>query len=243
MNIRFRAAFAASAALGAGLLLTACQEGSGTSADATAKTTATSQATPTPQPAADATGTAAPSGGQNSRPTGSTAGATHSGSGSGSGNGGGTNANTGAGRTSDDGTAADKTGYGQGCGTNDLNWTAKSMTQAGGYIRIAVSAKPGITCVLPGGLPVVAFGSGGTQAHPAEQSAGSEITLSGGTTVYAGVNPKTTNDDNGVEYSTVIVSVSDGDPHPVSLPVGNTVVDKPVVTNWHTNPADAVPAG
>ncbi|MFF5436498.1 hypothetical protein [Streptomyces achromogenes] len=237
MNIRFRAAFAASAALGAGLLLTACQEGSGTSADATAKTTATSQATPTPQPAADATGTAAPSGGQKSRPTGSTAGATHSGSG----NGGGTN--TGAGRTSDDGTAADKTGYGQGCGTNDLNWTAKSMTQAGGYIRIAVSAKPGITCVLPGGLPVVAFGSGGTQAHPAEQSAGSEITLSGGTTVYAGVNPKTTNDDNGVEYSTVIVSVSDGDPHPVSLPVGNTVVDKPVVTNWHTNPADAVPAG
>ncbi|MFF5471874.1 hypothetical protein [Streptomyces achromogenes] len=239
MNIRFRAAFAASAALGAGLLLTACQEGSGTSADATAKTTATSQATPTPQPAADATGTAAPSGGQKSRPTGSTTGATHSGSG----NGGGTNTNTGAGRTSDDGTAADKTGYGQGCGTNDLNWTAKSMTQAGGYIRIAVSAKPGITCVLPGGLPVVAFGSGGTQAHPAEQSAGSEITLSGGTTVYAGVNPKTTNDDNGVEYSTVIVSVSDGDPHPVSLPVGNTVVDKPVVTNWHTNPADAVPAG
>ncbi|WP_181794642.1 DUF4232 domain-containing protein, partial [Streptomyces sp. WELS2] len=143
----------------------------------------------------------------------------------------------------DDGAAADKTGYGQSCGSNDLRWSAKSMTQAGGYIQISVSANPGITCVLPAGLPVVAFGSGGTQAHPAEQSVGSEITLSGGTTVYAGVNPKTTNDDNGTEYSTVIASVSDGDPHPVSLPVGNIVVDKPVVTNWHTNPADAVPAG
>ncbi|MDN3262796.1 hypothetical protein QWJ26_23930 [Streptomyces sp. CSDS2] len=234
MNHRFRAAFAASAALGAGLLLTACQEGSGTTADATAKTTATSAATPTSQPVVDATETAASGGGQKSGSAGTTAGATHSG--------GGTKANTGEGRTSDDGAAADKTGYGQGCGSNDLRWSAKSMTQAGGYIQISVSAKPGITCVLPAGLPVVAFGSGGTQAHPAEQSAGSEITLSGGTTVYAGVNPKTTNDDNGTEYSTVIVSVSDGDPHPVSLPVGNTVVDKPVVTNWHTNPADAVPA-
>ncbi|MFF4710662.1 DUF4232 domain-containing protein [Streptomyces eurythermus] len=235
MNHRFRAAFAASVALGAGLLLSACQEGSGTTADATGEATAAATASSTPQPVADATETAAPGGGRKSRPTGATAGATHSG--------GGANASSGEGRTSDDGAAADKTGYGQVCGANDLRWTAKSMTQAGGYIRIGVSAQPGITCVLPAGLPVVAFGSGGTQAHPAEQSAGSEITLSGGTTVYAGVNPKTTNDDNGVEYSTVIVSVGEGDPHPVSLPVGNTVVDKPVVTNWHTNPAEAVPAG
>ncbi|WDM16949.1 DUF4232 domain-containing protein [Streptomyces lavenduligriseus] len=184
---------------------------------------------------AEVTETAASGGGRKSGSTGATAGATHSG--------GGTKASTGEGRTSGDGAAGDKTGYGQGCGCNDLRWSAKSMTQAGGYIQISVSAKPGITCVLPAGLPVVAFGSGGTQAHPAEQSAGNEITLSGCTTVYAGVNPKTTNDDNGIEYSTVIVSVSDGDPHPVSLPVGNTIVDKPVVTDWHTNPVDAVPAG
>ncbi|MGW1029754.1 hypothetical protein ACWD4J_39790 [Streptomyces sp. NPDC002577] len=42
------------------------------------------------------------------------------------------------------------------------------MTQGGGYIQVSVTAKPGITCVLPDGLPVMAFGSGGIQAGPAE---------------------------------------------------------------------------
>ncbi|WP_406003875.1 hypothetical protein [Streptomyces sp. NBC_00829] len=28
----------------------------------------------------------------------------------------------------------------------------------------------------------------------------------------------------------------------ISLPVGTITVDKPVVTNWHTFPKDAVPA-
>lgn len=237
MNHRFRTAFAVSAALGAGLLMTACQGNSSAPDSASAKTVADSTATSSPAPAPSATKAGGP-GGQESRTSGTTAGSSR--------NGGttvGATGGTGSGRDSGDGGAADKTGYGQSCGSNDLRWSAKSMTQAGGYIQISVSAKPGITCVLPAGLPVVAFGSGGTQAHPAEQSAGPEITLSGGTTVYAGVNPKTTNDDYGTEYSTVIVSVSDGDPHPVSLPAGNTLVDKPVVTNWHTNPADAVPAG
>lgn len=237
MNHRFRTAFAVSAALGAGLLMTACQGDPSATDTTSAKTVADSAATSSPAPAPSAT-KAGGSGGQESRTSGTTAGSSRNG-----GTTGGATGSTAFGRDSDDGGAADKTGYGQSCGSNDLRWSAKSMTQAGGYIRISVSAKPGITCVLPAGLPVVAFGSGGTQAHPAEQSAGPEITLSGGTTVYAGVNPKTTNDDYGTEYGTVIVSVSDGDPNPVSLPVGNTLVDKPVVTNWHTNPADAVPAG
>ncbi len=64
------------------------------------------------------------------------------------------------------------------------------MTRAGGYIRISVSAKPNITCVPPTGLPLVTFGSGGTQGRPAEQSTGSQITLSGGTTVRGGCSSR-----------------------------------------------------
>ncbi|MFF5899362.1 DUF4232 domain-containing protein [Streptomyces argenteolus] len=137
--------------------------------------------------------------------------------------------------------AGDKTGYGQPCGTNDLDWNGEEKTQAGGYYQISVKAKSGITCVLPGGLPVIAFGSGGTEAGPAEQSAGEEITLSGGKTVYAGVSPKSTNSDGSTEYSTAIVSVTGDDPNPISLNVGSVLVDKPIVTNWHTDPQAAVP--
>ncbi|MFE3902227.1 DUF4232 domain-containing protein [Streptomyces sp. NPDC059153] len=80
---------------------------------------------------------------------------------------------------------------------------------------------------MPAALPVVAFGSDGTAAKPAEQSAGQGITLRDGATACAGVNLKTTNEDGGKELSSLIVSVSDGDPHPVSLNVGSFVVDKP----------------
>ncbi|WP_168713962.1 hypothetical protein [Streptomyces sp. A1136] len=38
-----------------------------------------------------------------------------------------------------------------------------------------------------------------------------------------------------------IAAVGDADPVPVSLPVGTITVDKPIVTNWHTSPQDAVP--
>ncbi|MFP1629802.1 hypothetical protein ACLB9X_32670 [Streptomyces sp. 5K101] len=85
-----------------------------------------------------------------------------------------------------------------------------SESQAGGYCLI--KAKPGITCVMPAALPVVALGSDGTAAKPAEQSVGQEITLGAGVTAYAGVNPKTTNQDGGKELNSLIVSVSDGDP-------------------------------
>ncbi|MFK4099324.1 DUF4232 domain-containing protein [Streptomyces sp. NPDC019531] len=137
--------------------------------------------------------------------------------------------------------SGDKSGYGQSCGTNDLNWSTRSETQAGGYILIMAKAKPGITCVLSGSLPVVAFGSDGTEASNAEQVVGDDLTLSGSTTAYAGVNPKTTNNNYGKELTSIIVSASNNDPNPISLKTGTITVDKPIVTNWHTSPSDAIP--
>ncbi|MFE1544684.1 DUF4232 domain-containing protein [Streptomyces microflavus] len=130
---------------------------------------------------------------------------------------------------------------GQVCGANDLSWSTRSESQAGGYILVMAKAKSGITCVLPAALPTIAFGSDGTEAGPAEQSVGKAITLSGGTVAYAGVNPKTTNTDWGKELDTIIVAIGNEDANPVSLKVGTINVDKPVVTNWHTAPKDAVP--
>ncbi|MFF2788928.1 hypothetical protein ACFVT6_19510 [Streptomyces sp. NPDC058049] len=131
---------------------------------------------------------------------------------------------------------------GQVCGANDISWSTKSETQAGGYILVVAKAKPGITCTLPAVHPTVAFGSDGTEAGPAEQSTGKQITLSGNTTAYAGVNPKTTSANGGKELDSIIVAIGNDDPAPVSLPVGTITVDKPIVTNWHTSPKDAVPS-
>ncbi|QXE36113.1 hypothetical protein KQY30_19590 [Streptomyces sp. GMY02] len=137
--------------------------------------------------------------------------------------------------------SGDKSGYGQVCGANDISWSTRSETQAGGYILIIAKANPGITCVLPAALPTVAFGSDGTEAGPAEQAVGEAITLSGSTTAYAGVNPKTTKDNGGKELDSIVVAVGNTDPNPVSLPVDTITVEDPIVTNWHTSAADAVP--
>ncbi|WP_283974596.1 hypothetical protein [Streptomyces sp. 378] len=40
---------------------------------------------------------------------------------------------------------------------------------------------------------------------------------------------------------TLVVAIGDDDPNPVSLWVGPFTADKPVVTNWHSSAADAVP--
>ncbi|MBA2807774.1 DUF4232 domain-containing protein [Streptomyces sp. KM273126] len=223
MNRRLRTAFAVTAVLGAGLLMTACGGGDTPSESADAK----------PGAAADSNSSAA-SGEGSSTGTSGGEGGDKSGGSSGS------DATSKSGADGDD-TAGDKSGYGQSCGTNDISWSVSSETQAGGYYLIKAKAKPGITCVMPAALPVVAFGSDGTAAWPAEQSAGQEITLRDGVTAYAGVNPKTTNEDGGKELDSLIVSVSDSDPNPVSLKVGSFVVDKPIVTSWHTSAADAVP--
>ncbi|WP_329493085.1 hypothetical protein [Kitasatospora herbaricolor] len=137
--------------------------------------------------------------------------------------------------------SGDKSGYGQACGANDLTFSAKLENQAGGYILISAKAKPGITCVLSGEHPVIAFGSGGIEAATAEQAVGRPITLSGSAIAYAGINPKSTKDDQAVEFKDVIIGIGKADPNPVSIPVGAVRVDKPIVTNWHADAKDAVP--
>ncbi|MFG2141495.1 hypothetical protein [Streptomyces sp. NPDC048650] len=137
--------------------------------------------------------------------------------------------------------AGDKKGYGQACGADDLKFSARSETQAGGYILLSARAKPGITCTIPSALPSISFGSKGIEAHPAEQSVGPAITLTGSKTVYAGINPKTSNDNNGIEFTFLIAAIGASDPNPASVSTGPVTVDKPIVTNWHTAPADAVP--
>ncbi|WP_380280158.1 hypothetical protein [Kitasatospora purpeofusca] len=127
------------------------------------------------------------------------------------------------------------------CGAKDLVFTAKAESQAGGYILIAAKAKPGVTCTLPPRPPVIAFGSRGIEASKAEQGAGQPIKLSGSDTAYAGVMTKTTKDNQAVEFNDVIVGIGTPDPDPVSLPIGPTPVDKPIVTNWHSRPENAVP--
>ncbi|MCC2274614.1 hypothetical protein LKL35_04055 [Streptomyces sp. ET3-23] len=136
----------------------------------------------------------------------------------------------------------DKSGYpGKVCRAKDITWSTRSEDQAGGYILISAKAHRGITCTLPAGLPTVAFGSDGTTAGPAEQVAGDAVTLKGDITVYAGVNPKTANTKHGKELDSIIVAVGNEDPDPVSLKVGTILVDRPVVTDWHTDAKDAVP--
>ncbi|MDO0913831.1 hypothetical protein QQM39_24280 [Streptomyces sp. DT2A-34] len=221
MSGNLRKAFLVSAAIvGGAMLMTACQD--------TAADTAAAQGSSSATPAGDA---ATPSG---SATAGSGQGADKGSDASGKGT------EDGAGSGADTGNG-EREPVGQSCGANDISWSTKSETQAGGYILITAKAKSGITCYLPAALPTVAFGSDGTQAGPAEQAVGEQIKLTGSTTAYAGVNPKTTNEDGGKELDSIIVGVGDDDPNPVSLPVGTITVEKPVVTNWHTAPADAVP--
>ncbi|MGW3150318.1 DUF4232 domain-containing protein [Streptomyces sp. NPDC001177] len=233
MNSRLRTALVVTAALGSALLMTACEGTDTSSAPAGASPSVTGAA-----------GSAKGSGQANGKEAnGNNSGSSSSGASTSSGaSGKGTKSSTGKkSGTSGDPKSADNGGYTQSCGTNDISWSVTSETQAGGYFLIKAKAKPGISCVLPTGIPGVAFGSDGTEAKPAEQSAGQEITLRAGVTVYAGVNPKTTKDDWGKELDELIVSVSDNDPNPETLHVGKFVVAEPIVTDWHTSPADAVP--
>ncbi|MFD8987985.1 hypothetical protein OHU17_34340 [Streptomyces goshikiensis] len=216
-----RKAFLVSAALiGGAMLMTACQD-----SDATTDTGA-----------APGSSAAAPAG-KAGAPSGSPAPASKQGNAKGA-------DATGKGTAAGSGAATGNGGQkpvGQVCGAGDIAWSTKSESQAGGYILITAKAKPGITCYLPAALPTVAFGSDGTEAGPAEQSVGKQIKLSGSTAAYAGVNPKTTKENGGKELDSIIVAVGNNDPDPVSLPVGTITVDRPVVTNWHTSPKDAVP--
>ncbi|MER5360047.1 DUF4232 domain-containing protein [Streptomyces sp. NPDC002785] len=222
-----RKAFLVSAVLvGGAMLMTACQD-SDTATD-TGAARGSSSATP---------------GGNAATPSGSSTAGSGQGTDKGSdatGKGKGTEDGTGSGADTGNGNGK-REPVGQSCGANDISWSTRSETQAGGYILISAKAKSGITCVLPAALPTVAFGSDGTQAGPAEQAVGKQITLSGSTTAYAGVNPKSTGGNGGKELDSIIVGVGDDDPNPVSLRVGTITVADPIVTNWHTSPTDAVP--
>ncbi|WP_433919172.1 DUF4232 domain-containing protein [Streptomyces canus] len=221
-----RKAFLVSAALiGGAMLMTACQNADA----ATGANAGASQGSSSSSPVATSTG----GGGQGSDATNNdTSTSTGTGTGKGSEDGAGSGVDTGGGK---------REPVEQGCGANDISWSTRSESQAGGYILVVAKAKAGITCYLPAALPTVAFGSDGTQAGPAEQSVGEQIKLSGSTAAYAGVNPKTTDTDGGKELDSIIVGIGDDDFDPVSLPVGTITVDEPVVTNWHTDTADAVP--
>ncbi|MFI9601856.1 hypothetical protein ACIHCX_18690 [Streptomyces sp. NPDC052043] len=219
---RLRAFLVSAAVVGGAMLMTACQDANADADSGAAQ--GSSSATPAGDAAAPSGSSAAGSGQGAGKDSDATGGGTEDAAGSG--------ADTGDGKREQ---------VEQSCGANDISWSTRSETQAGGYVLIMAKAKPGITCYLPAALPTVAFGSDGTQAGPAEQSVGKQIKLSGSTTAYAGVNPKTTNGNGGKELDFIIVGVGDDDPNPVSLPVGTITVEDPIVTNWHTAPADAVP--
>ncbi|MGK3088324.1 DUF4232 domain-containing protein [Streptomyces sp. WAC01490] len=227
---RRKALLASAALVGGALLMTACQDTDGSADNGAAQSSSPSAVAGSPSASGESedpedAASDAPTDGPSGTPSGSA-----------------------SDEASDEPTASPTAGSGGGgsrvgqvCGANDLSWSTRSESQAGGYILVMAKAKSGITCVLPAELPTVAFGSDGTEAGPVEQAVGKQITLSKGTVAYAGVNPKTTNTDGGKELDSIIVAVGNEDPNPVSLKVGTITVDKPVVTNWHTAPKDAVP--
>ncbi|WP_411095034.1 hypothetical protein [Streptomyces sp. 021-3] len=134
-------------------------------------------------------------------------------------------------------------GVGQSCGTNDLDLTLTPKSQAGGYYQVTAKAKSGITCYLDVNTPSVSFGSKPEGvASPVGQGGEDPIKLSGSAVAYTGISPKTTKEDGGVEFENVIVSVTDEDPNPAELALPEpAVVEKPIVTNWSTNPGETVP--
>ncbi|MBP3079005.1 hypothetical protein WP39_16455 [Streptomyces sp. 604F] len=134
-------------------------------------------------------------------------------------------------------------GVGQSCGTNDLDLTLTPKSQAGGYYQVTAKAKSGITCYLDVNTPSVSFGSKPEGvASPVGQGGEDPIKLTGSAVAYTGISPKTTEGDAGVEFENVIVSATDEDPHPAELALPEpAVVEKPIVTNWSTNPGETVP--
>ncbi|MBQ0850830.1 DUF4232 domain-containing protein [Streptomyces sp. NPDC057620] len=141
--------------------------------------------------------------------------------------------------------SGDKSGYGQSCGTNDLDFTVawKSDPDVDGYYLVTAKAKSGITCYLDVNTPSVGFGSGADGvASPVGQGGEDPIKLSGSAVAYTGIDAKTTDGDAGKQFENVIIAVTDDDPEPAELELPDTAtVDKPVVTNWSTKRNEVVP--
>ncbi|MGI5429173.1 DUF4232 domain-containing protein [Streptomyces sp. CA-179760] len=140
-------------------------------------------------------------------------------------------------------TAESRGSAARACVTKDLTFKLTSQTQAGGYYLLTAKAKPGVTCYLKGVFPSASFGSAAdTEVGPAEHAVSENVVLSGSTRAYAGINPKTTNNDHGKEFERIHLSVAGDEANSVSLDLPDTaLVDRPVATNWHADPADAVP--
>ncbi|MGQ7754439.1 hypothetical protein ACUN29_39360 (plasmid) [Streptomyces sp. WC2508] len=190
-----------------------------------------------PEDAADAAGPAAPSANSGGSDGSSSDGPSAGDSGSNGSSTGGSTDKTGS------GDGGKSSGYGQSCGTNDLDFTVTSESQAGGYYLVTAKAKPGITCFLEVNTPSVSFGSGvDGVASPVGQGGEDPIKLTGSAVAYTGINPKTTDGDGGTEFENVIISTTEDDPNPAELKLPDpATVEKPIVTNWATNRAEAVP--
>ncbi|ROQ69348.1 hypothetical protein EDD93_3846 [Streptomyces sp. 840.1] len=139
--------------------------------------------------------------------------------------------------------SGDKSGYGQSCGTNDLDFTVTWEAQPISYYLVTAKAKPGITCYLDVNTPSVSFGSDADGvASPVGQGGEDPIKLSGTSVAYAGINPKTSGGEGGTEFDHVIVSTTEDDPNPAELELPDmATVDKPIVTNWSTDRNETIP--
>ncbi|MFF8500032.1 hypothetical protein ACF07L_05135 [Streptomyces anulatus] len=137
----------------------------------------------------------------------------------------------------------DKSGYGQSCGTNDLDFTVTWEAQPISHYLLTAKTKSGITCYLDVNTPSVSFGSGADGvASPVGQGGEDPIKLSGSSIAYAGINVKTTEGEGGKQFEHVIIATTEEDPDPaqVELPDAPTV-DKPIVTNWSTKRDETIP--
>ncbi|MFJ7198077.1 MULTISPECIES: hypothetical protein [unclassified Streptomyces] len=143
----------------------------------------------------------------------------------------------------DSGNGGKSSGYGQSCGTNDLDFTVTWEAQPISYYLVTAKAKPGITCYLDVNTPSVSFGSGADGvASPVGQGGEDPIKLSGSAVAYAGINPKTTDGEGGTQFGNVIISTTEDDPNPAELELPDmATVDQPVVTNWSTNRNETIP--
>ncbi|MEV5583255.1 hypothetical protein AB0L39_32440 [Streptomyces parvus] len=155
----------------------------------------------------------------------------------------GTKSGKGGGESGTEAPTGDKSGYGQSCGTNDLDFTVTWEAQPISHYLVTAKAKPGITCYLDVNTPSVSFGSGADGvASPVGQGGEDPIKLSGSSVAYAGIDAKTTEGEGGKKFENVIIATSEDDPNPaeVELPDAPTV-DKPIVTNWSTKRNEVIP--
>ncbi|MFG3241650.1 hypothetical protein [Streptomyces sp. NPDC048157] len=137
----------------------------------------------------------------------------------------------------------DKSGYGQSCGTNDLNFTVTWEARPISYYLVTAKAKSGITCYLDVNTPSVSFGSRADGvASPVGQGGEDPIKLSGSSVAYAGINVKTTEGEGGTQFEFVTIATSEDDPNPAVLELPDApTVDRPIVTNWSTKRNEVIP--